>query len=134
MFQRESPRFSRTDTAPRRHKSELFVRADIFCLDDPFKDLARGGRRHDTAVIGTLRLVDDDEREIARLVGGEKAEERGDIFPLSDGAVFKFLRGARLSAHPIALDVGAAAAPVFHYTFQKGGKDAGSLLTDRAVF
>ncbi len=57
------------------------TRLDIFQIDNPFKNLLGNGGGDDAPIIGSLRLLYDDERQILRFICGKKANEGGYVFP-----------------------------------------------------
>ena len=105
----------------------------MYRLRDAAENFSRTGRGDGAAVIGALRLVDDDENKIARVVRGEVPHEGRDVLARSDVPVLVLLRGARLARDAQPFDIRLLAAALSDDAFEHGGKELRSLLAHRAA-
>ena len=84
---------------------------NIFYSNNVLEYALCNGRSDNAAVISALRLVDDDEGEILRVVRREKSDEGRNVFTRRNRAVFILLRGARLARNAVTFNIGILPLP-----------------------
>ena len=74
-----------------RSSSDRFY---VFQIDNALEHFFCARSSHHRAVIGALRLIDDDERQIFGLFYGKEPHERRNVFPHGDLTILKNFRRA----------------------------------------
>src|SRR5699024_2101165 len=108
---------------PKARKASTLHPLEMYRLRDAAENFSRTGRGDGAAVIGTLRLVDNDENKIARVGRGEVPHEGRDVLARSDVPVLVLLRGARLARDAQPFDIRLLAAALSDDAFEHGGKE-----------